>query len=391
MMQITPLMNQLGALSASSEAPGVEEGGDALFTSQLLGFLGQVQVGGAKPDEAEQPSLLQNLKLLLQAESLSGLGVPEGELDAQSDGEEVTMEDMAELLGIDVEALQAFHAALLKEMHITSGSVEPPDDLQELVAGILHLSKELPSDIKSQPLEQAVKLIRAMQLLSASGKSEWNDTFESAQIKEALKELLIRIEGTGQAVTRKEPQLKAGNQGDKVSRDVPAGLNAFQPATSSQGISTATVKASLFIKPEQPESVVQQFQSLLGKSQFSSMGSMSKLFIKLYPEHLGSVRIELLQQNGVMTAKILASSASAKEMLDSHLQGLKQAFHSQNIQVDKIEVSQSLSDPERAFKGQSHQQPKEHGQKQGGHDREQDADIDTDFKELLIKNEQVIT
>jgi flagellar hook-length control protein FliK len=389
MMQITPMMNQLGALSASSEAPGVEAGGDALFTSQLLGFLGQVQVGGATPAEAEQPSLLQNLQHLLQTDSLSGLGVPEEELDGKSDGEELTMEDMAELLGIDVEALQAFHAALLKEMHITSGSVEAPDDLQELVAGILQLSKELPSAIKSQPLEQAVKLIRAMQLLSASGKSEWNDTFESAQIKESLKELLVRMEGTGQAVTRKDPDLKTGNQVDKVSREVPASVNAFQPATSAQ--STVTVKASLFVKPEQPESVVQQFQSLLGKTQFSSMGSMSKLFIKLYPEHLGSVRIELLQQNGVMTAKILASSASAKEMLDSHLQGLKQAFHSQNIQVDKIEVSQSLSDPERAFKGQSHQQPKEHGQKQGGHDREQDADIDTDFKELLIKNEQVIT
>jgi flagellar hook-length control protein FliK len=389
MMQITPMMNQLGALSASSEAPGVEAGGDALFTSQLLGFLGQVQVGRATHAEAEQPSLLQNLQHLLQTDSLSGLGVPEGELDGKSDGEEVTMEDMAELLGIEVEALQAFHAALLKEMHITSGSVEAPDDLQELVAGILQLSKELPSAIKSQPLEQAVKLIRAMQLLSASGKSEWNDTFESAQIKESLKELLVRMEGTGQAVTRKDPDLKTGNQVDKVSREVPASVNAFQPATSAQ--SKVTVKASLFVKPEQPESVVQQFQSLLGKSQFSSMGSMSKLFIKLYPEHLGSVRIELLQQNGVMTAKILASSASAKEMLDSHLQGLKQAFHSQNIQVDKIEVSQSLSDPERAFKGQSHQQPKEHGQKQGGHDREQDADIDTDFKELLIKNEQVIT
>ena len=390
MMQINSLMNQLGALSASSHAQGEPEaGGDAIFTSQLLGFLGQVQVAGATPEEAEKPSLLKNLQLLLQTDSLSGLGITEEELKTQSDYEEVTMEDMAKLLGIDVDALQAFHAALLKDMHITPGNIELPDDLQELVAGILQLSKELPSEIKSQPLEQVVKLIRAMELLSASGKSEWNSTFESTQIKETLKDLLIRMEGAGQAVSRKEPDLKAGNQVDKVSREVPVGVNAFQPATSAQ--STVTVKASLFVKPEQPESVVQQFQNLLGKSQFSSMGSMSKLFIKLYPEHLGSVRIELLQQNGVMTAKILASSASAKEMLDSHLQGLKQAFHSQNIQVDKIEVSQSLSDPEKAFRGQSQQQPKEHGQKQGGHDREPDSDIDTDFKELLIKNEQVIT
>ncbi|QHA36149.1 hypothetical protein D5E69_10150 [Rossellomorea marisflavi] len=388
MMQINPLMNQLGALSSSSQAQGETAAGEgAIFTSQLLGFLGQIQEGGMMPDAAEKPSLLKSLQLLLQTDSLSSLAISEEEVEAQSGHEEITMEDMAEILGIDVETLQAYHADLLKEMHVMPGKIEPPDDLRELVAGILQLSKELPTEMKSQPLEQAVKLIRAMELLSAAGKSEWNSTYESIQIKEALKELLVRMEGSGQGTSRKESELKAGNQVEKMVREVPSGVNAFQPSTSVQG--TATMKASLFLKPEQPESFVQQFQNLLGKSQFSSMGSMSKLFIKLYPEHLGSVRIELLQQNGVMTAKIMASSASAKEMLDSHLQGLKQAFHSQNIQVDKIELSQSLSDPERAFRGQSQQQSKEHGQKQDGQEREPDSD--TDFKELLIKNEQVIT
>ncbi|TYO72315.1 hypothetical protein DQ398_001166 [Rossellomorea marisflavi] len=388
MMQINPLMNQLGALSSSSQAQGETAAGEgAIFTSQLLGFLGQIQEGGMMPDAAEKPSLLKSLQLLLQTDSLSSLGISEEEVEAQSGHEEITMEDMAEMLGIDVETLQAYHTDLLKEMHVMPGKIEPPDDLRELVAGILQLSKELPTEMKSQPLEQAVKLIRAMELLSAAGKSEWNSTYESIQIKEALKELLVRMEGSGQGASQKEPELKAGNQVEKMVREVPSGVNAFQPSTSVQG--TATMKASLFLKPEQPESFVQQFQNLLGKSQFSSMGSMSKLFIKLYPEHLGSVRIELLQQNGVMTAKIMASSASAKEMLDSHLQGLKQAFHSQNIQVDKIELSQSLSDPERAFRGQSQQQSKEHGQKQDGQEREPDSD--TDFKELLIKNEQVIT
>ncbi|MHC8521797.1 flagellar hook-length control protein FliK [Rossellomorea sp. H39__3] len=357
MMQINPLMNQLGALSSSSQAQGETAAGEgAIFTSQLLGFLGQIQEGGMMPDAAEKPSLLKSLQLLLQTDSLSSLAISEEEVEAQSGHEEITMEDMAEILGIDVETLQAYHADLLKEMHVMPGKIEPPDDLRELVAGILQLSKELPTEMKSQPLEQAVKLIRAMELLSAAGKSEWNSTYESIQIKEALKELLVRMEGSGQGTSRKESELKAGNQVEKMVREVPSGVNAFQPSTSVQG--TATMKASLFLKPEQPESFVQQFQNLLGKSQFSSMGSMSKLFIKLYPEHLGSVRIELLQQNGVMTAKIMASSASAKEMLDSHLQGLKQAFHSQNIQVDKIELSQSLSDPERAFRDNHNSSPK---------------------------------
>lgn len=94
----------------------------------------------------------------------------------------------------------------------------------------------------------------------------------------------------------------------------------------------------------------QQFETILAKSQFSKTDGLQRLFIKLNPDHLGSLRIELVQKDQAIVAKILTSTNLAKEALESHLEGLKHAFASQNIQVDRVEISQQASLPERYLK-----------------------------------------
>jgi flagellar hook-length control protein FliK len=89
--------------------------------------------------------------------------------------------------------------------------------------------------------------------------------------------------------------------------------------------------------------LIQQFESILSKSQFSKMGGMQKLFIKLNPEHLGSISIELTQKGQGITARILTTTEAAKEALELHLHNLKHAFEAQNIKVDNVEVGQQSS------------------------------------------------
>jgi flagellar hook-length control protein FliK len=89
--------------------------------------------------------------------------------------------------------------------------------------------------------------------------------------------------------------------------------------------------------------LIQQFETILSKSQFSKMGGMQKLFIKLNPEHLGSISIELTQKGQGITARILTTTEAAKEALELHLHNLKHAFEAQNIKVDNVEVGQQSS------------------------------------------------
>ncbi|PLT34209.1 flagellar hook-length control protein FliK [Bacillus sp. V5-8f] len=96
-------------------------------------------------------------------------------------------------------------------------------------------------------------------------------------------------------------------------------------------------------QPVNQEQFIKAFENILSKANFANGNGMQKLFIKLNPEHLGSLRIEIIQKDAILTAKIMATSAKAKELLESQLQGLKHAFNGQNLQVEKIEVSQTLN------------------------------------------------
>ncbi|WP_456275495.1 flagellar hook-length control protein FliK [Bacillus sp. AK128] len=96
-------------------------------------------------------------------------------------------------------------------------------------------------------------------------------------------------------------------------------------------------------KAANQEQFIKEFQSILAKSNLQNATGGMKLLIKLYPEHLGQLRVELLQQNGVLTARMVATTAAAKEMLESQLQGLKNAFAAQNVQVEKLEIVNSQS------------------------------------------------
>lgn len=126
---------------------------------------------------------------------------------------------------------------------------------------------------------------------------------------------------------------------------------------------------------------VKDFTNLLGKSQFIKGVGTNKLLIKLYPEHLGSLRIEILQGKGSLTARMIATSGAAKEILDSQIHQLKQAFTQQNIQVDKIDVIYGETEAQRFDREQPGQQSFKHEQSQEFENNDEETTIQ--FSDIL--------
>ena len=127
-------------------------------------------------------------------------------------------------------------------------------------------------------------------------------------------------------------------------------LKTAESNTQSSGLPFQMTKLEQYVltaskngQPVDAEQFVKSFENILSKANFSNANGIQKLLIRLNPENLGSLRIELIQKDGAMVAKILATTAQAKELLDRQVQGLKHAFTNQNIQVEKIEVSQQIS------------------------------------------------
>jgi flagellar hook-length control protein FliK len=146
-------------------------------------------------------------------------------------------------------------------------------------------------------------------------------------------------------------------------------------------------------KPVSGEQLMQQFEAILAKSSFIKAGGSQRLLIRLNPEHLGSLRIELIQKEQGMIARILTSTATAKETLDTQLNGLKQAFAAQGIPVEKIEITQQMSQHERNLnreqsqQQEQQQQQQQHNQNQEMEKRQKNDEFTLTFEEALLNME----
>jgi len=135
------------------------------------------------------------------------------------------------------------------------------------------------------------------------------------------------------------------------------------------------------------EALMKEMQNIFKRSNFGQTGGTNRLLVKLYPEHLGQVRIELIQTNGVMTARILASTALGKEMLDSQLHQLRAAFQQQNLQVDRIDISQTLQDTTRNARDQAFNQHFKQEQETAEQQQNRNPEEEMTFQEYMIELE----
>jgi flagellar hook-length control protein FliK len=382
--------------------------GSASFSQHLLGSLNSsiqqksINVNDISPE-------LELLNRLLNAEGFGDLGLSDEQIKALGDIGKLDIEEIAGLMDIDLEeifnqqdSLQASLPAGIKEEETeVEMSLESIVDLLHFVQ--LFLGKSRGDSVNPQAASQLVKMAKALVFMAAHKDLPMGEAQRVSEMKELLKQLHQKTETV--------PQFSAAlKQGDKeeliraaysrhssmeMTEAVKTEQNKFMISGQGNNLHVLVPKPETFTMNMgqtkgtlQYEQFVKELQTILSRSNLQTLPNMNKLLIKLYPEQLGSLRIELLQTNGIMTARILATTSAAKEMLDSQLQGLKHAFASQNLQVDKIEVSQALADPERQSKGQSQQQS--NGQsKQAPEDTHKDNEEQeaAGFKEYLVNSE----
>ncbi|MGF9890037.1 flagellar hook-length control protein FliK [Priestia megaterium] len=90
---------------------------------------------------------------------------------------------------------------------------------------------------------------------------------------------------------------------------------------------------------QQSTDLVNELQKIWSKASISIEERASKLSIKLVPKQLGTISIEVLQQDHKTTAQVVVSSAKTKELLDVNLFRLRQALTSQHVSVDQVDVA----------------------------------------------------
>lgn len=254
---------------------------------------------------------------------------------------------------------QAVLINLLKQMKIASNeelttSPQVSKDLTDLKA--IKLIQEL-----MQSLENKTSLVEKPRTESQS-RLHYLQTVHSRYFSAPKGIETTQADTAGKSIQQASTHQVIGNSREAISV---ADLSSNHISRAEQF--TINVEQTSKPLPNQRQ-FIKQFQNILARSNFLNSGGQQKLLINLYPEHLGSLRIEILQSEAGMIAKILASTSQAKELVESQLTNLKHSFLAQNISVEKIEVSTQLQyQTEKNLQRENEQ----HGQQSGRQQKEQ--------------------
>jgi flagellar hook-length control protein FliK len=162
------------------------------------------------------------------------------------------------------------------------------------------------------------------------------------------------------------------------------GLEGFGTLTPKMPISKAE-QYVIHVNPSgnntgADQQFMKQFQNIMKNSLFEKQSGSQQLLIRLHPEHLGSLTVKLTQANGEMVARLFATSAAAKDLIEGNLHQLKSVLSSQNITLDKIEVN-IQNDAERDLFDQKNNDGR--GQKQ---EKQQQTEQTVDEEDTFLKS-----
>ncbi|MES1039108.1 flagellar hook-length control protein FliK [Peribacillus simplex] len=333
-------------------------------------------------------SEINDLLVFLKLERLSDTGEESAAVAPSTNQQDSTLilQVQKNILGNGEGALDDFFASIEEldlEQEGDDFSLNPQSllssnvmELYTTLKKVTVLSEEEWHDLPLSGVVNLLKLVKIQDLLSENKDM----TQDEAAIQKQMKHLLEGITGklekwlSNQSKSKTEPdqsntsetrQTKAIETfrsalshlsgSDKVNKDgaVASSVTLQSPDSGKHqgpGMPFLMTKLEQFVlaapKVEQTVSqdeFVKQFENILSKANFSGTNGVNKLLIRLNPEHLGSLRIELIQKDGMLSAKILATTVQAKDILENQIHGLKQAFSGQNIQMERIEISQTFN------------------------------------------------
>ncbi|MFA9558082.1 flagellar hook-length control protein FliK [Evansella sp. AB-rgal1] len=128
---------------------------------------------------------------------------------------------------------------------------------------------------------------------------------------------------------------------DKNGTPILLGNNTLNQLTGTHPALSVQNGEQQMAQKELDQQLQKQIQSILARSQFKNIGNgVQQLLVKLHPESLGRLEINIQQLNGILIARMVTSTATTKEMLEGQLQQLRSAFQANHLQVERIEVTQ---------------------------------------------------
>ena len=147
------------------------------------------------------------------------------------------------------------------------------------------------------------------------------------------------------------PQTTSTSPTDTMGIDQQTGQLSFgnilaqnpQPGQQTTGTTGTTGSNALPLwTPSQENALVNQ---VIRNFQISSSAPASKLVLKLYPDELGELKIDLQMRDGAIKANISTHSEQVQQVLEKYIPKLRSFMEQQGLTVDEILVTNSSDKP----------------------------------------------
>ncbi|MGG1367098.1 flagellar hook-length control protein FliK [Priestia megaterium] len=162
------------------------------------------------------------------------------------------------------------------------------------------------------------------------------------------KDVILRNESMDRDSSKKDSEISfTANTAEATLENNPSSFKSNEvPKVQEFSIDLRQVKSD----HQQSDNLLNELQKIWSKASLSIEERTPKLSIKLLPKQLGTISIEVRQQDHKTTAQVVVSSAKTKELLDASLFRLRQALTSQHVSVDQVDVAAVQAAPESSVK-----------------------------------------
>jgi flagellar hook-length control protein FliK len=135
-----------------------------------------------------------------------------------------------------------------------------------------------------------------------------------------------------------------------------ATVTAKTPTGGDPGQLQGTSAAHAGATPGSLNEEVRVLDQVLNQLSLNRAGDKNRVVIRLNPQELGEIKLELVMDKDHLKAQMVAQTRQVQEILEKHLPRLQEALQNQGIKVDQIEVSvDSQGNRGREFFDRNHQ------------------------------------
>lgn len=231
---------------------------------------------------------------------------------------------------------ETLHDAINQLQKIVDGQNHTKDvkksDLKQLIVQLTTMQQMSKKDLHSAVINQPVihykelsdnknkKMVRKsgndVESLHADGKTH-------KTVKNSATTLLDAVKQKGKTEDSPKLDKKAGQTTDRH--------DSFIQVNAKQNLSTSATAT----KPV----VHDQLMQLLSKAKVIQEGEKTSLSLKLYPESLGKLSVNLGLEHGILSGRFIVESQEAKELLLQQLESIRWELEHSGVQVGEFEVN----------------------------------------------------